>query len=245
MYKVKQMYRKEYVGESVTVDFAHKDHKWQATNEFIPNSVINNQISEQAVVIGNGLSRKEMDVRLLLNHFGGLLGAKKLQTYGCNALYRDFAPDFLVATGPEIVKEIAQSGYCQDHIVYTTANYILKYPGKFYLIPQNVPFNSGTVATYMACFDGHKKVYMFGMEGQDQEGRNYNMYAGTNGYAAETFSMSPNFWDLSMKSIFELYPDVDFVRVMPTANAFMPESWKSLPNVRQISKRDFVLEADL
>lgn len=245
MYQVKKMFRKNYVGESVTVDFVHVDHMWRATNEFIPNSVINNQISGQAVVIGNGLSRREFDVRLVLNHFGGLLGARKLQTYGCNAFYRDYAPDFLVATGPEIVKEIANSGYCDNHIVYVTANYILDYPGKFYLIPQNLPFNAGTVATYLACFDGHTKVFLLGMEGQDQEGRNYNMYANTPCYASDTYPMSPLFWDVSMRQIFEVYPEVDFVRVMPTANSFMPETWKDLTNVRQISYQDFVLEADL
>ena len=41
-----------------------------------------------AFVLGNGVSRKEIDLESL---------RKWGKTYGCNALYRDFAPDVLVA----------------------------------------------------------------------------------------------------------------------------------------------------
>jgi hypothetical protein len=48
-----------------------------------------------------------------------------------------------------------------------------------------------------------------------------------------------------MQAIFETYTDVDFVRVMPAKYSTIPEAWKYITNFRQISTREFVLEADL
>lgn len=248
MRKLQKIYRTNYEGEEVVTDLVLKNNNWSRTKEWIANSITNNQISNQACVIGNGVSRKEFDLRLIFNHFGGLLATQKLQTYGCNALYRDFTPDFLVVSGDNegIVSEVASSGYCDNHIVYASAMDIQANPGKFYLVPQDPGWNSGTLATYMACFDGHKKVYLMGFDGQDTAHYNYNMYAGTPGYqTAKNAQADPAFLDLTMKTIFDLYRDVEFVRVMPTKNSTMPEAWKYCQNLRQISFRDFVLEANL
>ena len=248
MKKLNKLYRRDYQGEEVTTDLVHTGNKWQATKEFIPNSVINNQFSNQACVIGNGISRKGFNLAGIFNHFGGLLGRRKLQTYGCNALYRDHAPDFLFVSGDDsqIITEIADSGYCDNHVVYSSAPHIQYHPGKFYLIPQDPAWNAGSVATATACFDGHTKVYLIGFDGQDTAHYNYNVYAGTNGYQTATNAQAdPAFLDITMKLIFDTYNDVDFVRVMPTQYASMPEAWKYCTNLRQISFRDMVLEADL
>ena len=59
--------------------------------------------------IGNGESRKGYD----LNKLKG-----KGRIYGCNALYRDFTPDVLVAVDQGICHEIYNSGYCQNNETY-------------------------------------------------------------------------------------------------------------------------------
>jgi hypothetical protein len=48
-----------------------------------------------------------------------------------------------------------------------------------------------------------------------------------------------------MKQVMDIYDDVDFVRVAPTKDFYMPESWKYQLNLRQISFKEFVIEADL
>lgn len=248
MKKLKKLYRKDYQGEDVTTDLVHSGAKWQVTTEFIPNSVINNQISNQACVIGNGISRKGFNLHTIIGHFGGLLARKKLQTYGCNALYRDHTPDFLVVSGDDsqIITEVAESGYCDNNVVYASAPHIQYHPGKFYLIPQDPAWNSGSVATMLAAFDDHKKIFLLGFDGQDTAGYNYNMYCGTPGYQTATNAQAaPDFLDITMKMIFDTYNDVDFVRVMPNQYASMPEAWKFCTNLRQISFRQFALEADL
>ena len=53
------------------------------------------------------------------------------------------------------------------------------------------------------------------------------------------------FYEQSIAYLLALYTDVEFVRVTPTIDFYMPESWKYYANMRQIDHRGFVLEADL
>ena len=56
--------------------------------------------------IGNGTSRKNFNLEKL-RPYGKI--------YGCNALYRTFTPDVLVAVDHGIMHEIYQSGYCENN----------------------------------------------------------------------------------------------------------------------------------
>lgn len=62
------------------------------------------------LIIGNGTSRLNYDLDKLSKKFDLVIG--------CNALYRDFEPDILVALDIETVTEIIQSGYNKKHICY-------------------------------------------------------------------------------------------------------------------------------
>lgn len=227
MQQVKQLYRSNYTGENVTINIKYENSKWIPETEWIPSGVENTYTTSQALVIGNGPSWQEgywkFNLTHIKNHKGGLLGANRLQTYGTNQLYKKFTPDFLVVDDDE-AREAVTSGYVNDHIVYAHATKILEYPGKFYLIPQDPNWNAGTVATYLACFDGHTKIFLMGFDGEE----------GNDAY-----------YEKSMMSVFNTYPDVEFVRVCPTPYFYMPESWKYAVNLRQIDFRAFVLEADI
>jgi len=245
MQTVKRLYRKDYQGEDVITDLVRTNNEWNKTQEYIPNQIANLQVSNRALIIGNGPTRLGMDLNVIKNHKAGIRGRSRLQTYGCNALYRDFTPDFLVATGAEIVNEIADSDYYIDHVVYANAWAIASYTQKFYLIPQDPAWDAGSMAAYLACFDGHTKIFLLGFDGNDPGGLDWNVYNGTSGYLSTASTVSEEFWALSMSKIFSTYPDVDFVRVMPTSSYRMPERWKYSTNLRQIDFRQFVIEADL
>ena len=244
MLKVAKSYRKDYTGEDIIVERKKEGTHWYQTVETVPNAVTNNQISNRAVVVGNSPTRLEFNIQNL-KKFSGLLGADTLQTYGCNALYRDFTPDFLVAHGNDIVKELAESEYIKDNIVYTNAIHLLEYPNKFYLIPYNPYADAGTTAAYIAAFDGHKKIYLLGFDEQDSENYNFNVYAGTNGYDAVDAEILSDTWITNRIELFNLYDDVDFIWVTPRGRSTVSESHKYCTNFRQISHRDFVLETDL
>ena len=64
---------------------------------------------DTAVCLGNGQSRQGLDLNKL----------KKYSTViGCNAIYRDFEPDILVALDSRMSHEIYRSGYAQKNICY-------------------------------------------------------------------------------------------------------------------------------
>ena len=55
-----------------------------------------------AFVLGNGVSRQHLSLAQL---------QRRGKIYGCNALYREFEPDVLVATDRPIATAIQESGY--------------------------------------------------------------------------------------------------------------------------------------
>ena len=245
MLKLNKRYRRGYVGEDIIAQRTLIEGNWETVTEHVPNRVTNNQISNRAVVFGNGESRLEFNTNHIMQHKSGLLGADTLQTYACNAFYRDFTPDFLVCTDRRIAQEMVASGFTTDNIVYTRVDIMLEFPGKFYLIPHDIYTDAGTTALYLAAFDGHKRIYLSGFDGQDSDVRNNNIYAGTNGYDAVTSTVSGVKWGDAQKTLFDTYDDVDFVHVSHTGRHRIPESWKYCANLRRISYRDMVLEADL
>ena len=64
---------------------------------------------KRVFLIGNGESRKDFDLEKLRQHG---------KIYGCNALYRDFTPDVLIAVDHGIMHEVYQSGYCYENETY-------------------------------------------------------------------------------------------------------------------------------
>ena len=250
MQKIKPLYRSNYSGEEVVSALTYTEGDWVREVEYVPNAVFNSQISNKAVVLGNGTSRTELypngDVFKLLNdHRGGLLASGRVQTYGCNAIVRDYIPDFVVAND-EVAQELVNGGYCDETIIYGTAAMVLSYPGKFYLVPQDPSWDMGARAAYLACFDGHKTVYLMGFDQHSGHAyHHFNVYAGTPGYPEVNEATTEAFFTKTMQQVMNTYHRVDFVRVMPTGDYYMPDAWKYQLNLRQISFNDFVREVDL
>ena len=67
----------------------------------------------RSFVLGNGRSRLNINPTQL-RPYGKI--------YGCNALYREFAPDYLIAVDPKMVFEIEHTGYQNTHEVWTNNN---------------------------------------------------------------------------------------------------------------------------
>ena len=246
MQSIKQMFRSTYDGEQIVVSSAYSAGTWTYEYENMPKTIHNTRFGNNALVIGNGIDRLTFDLSAVKRQQAAFSTAKKiLQTYGCNALYRDFDPDYLVITGDDIAAEIASTGYCTTHVVYANAVNINKHATKFHMIPQDPTWNSGAIAAYMACFDGHSRVYLMGFDGNDTVGASNNVYANTNAYKSDSEDHNDAFWSTAMNHVFRTYPVVDFVLVNSSGRGYMPEAWKSYTNLRRIDYRQMTLECDL
>jgi len=242
---IDRVFRDDYAGEFIIHQRTLKNGIYEEDREWIPSSVKLDIASDAAIVFGNGLSRVDFDMKKIVNHKGGHLNKHKLYSYGCNALYRDHEVDFLVATNDGMVDEIVDSGYADNNIVYTVNRYISCHPGKFHMIPYGVQQNAGSMAAFMAAFDGFKKIYLVGFDTQDAPNINNNMYCDTKNYEGLHSHVEDAKWSNIMYQIFRQYHDVEFYRVMPGPNPVTPISWKGCLNYKNITDRQFVSYSDL
>jgi hypothetical protein len=103
------------------------------------------------VVIGNGKSRQHMDLNKI---------KEKAWTFGCNALYRDFAPDFLLTIDPHCTHEILDSDYALNNkVVISNMNSL---PGEVrdsMEIPDGATFYENEPTGYEFIFNGFRHHY--------------------------------------------------------------------------------------
>jgi hypothetical protein len=157
-----------------------------------------------AFVLGNGVSRRGVDLAWL-KQFGKI--------YGCNALYREFTPDVLVATDRPISVAIQESGYALQHLFYTRRP--LPDSGARNLISKYHGFSSGPNAVGLAALDHNLRIYLLGFDMGPVGANGFNnVYADTEFY--KTSQHPPTFtgnWVRQLSQICADFPATQFVRV--------------------------------
>jgi hypothetical protein len=177
-----------------------------------------------AFVLGNGVSRLAVDLNQLKT---------RGRIYGCNALYREFAPDVLVSTDRDISHAIQNSGYAQNNVMYTRK----PLPGLgARTVPQNYfGFSSGPIAVGIAAIDKNTAIYLIGFDmGPTSDNKFNNVYANTEFYKKS--SALPTFtgnWTRQITTIVKDFPKTSFHRVMGDTTAYVPE-FDNLPNLRNM-----------
>lgn len=183
-----------------------------------------------AFVLGNGISRRGLPLNDLHKHG---------HIYGCNALYRDFVPDVLVATDKPIAMQIESEGYANSHKFYTRR----PTPGCGALtIPKPYfGFSSGPVATALAATDNHRKIYMIGFDlGPTDDKKFNNLYAGTEFY--KTPDSNPTYtgnWVKQLQQICRDFPGTKFIRVCGNTTARLTEL-DSIKNMQHMPLIQFI-----
>lgn len=126
-----------------------------------------------AFIIGNGVSRRSFDPRRLLSH--GLV-------IGCNALYRDFYPDILVALDPGMIKEIYESDFPQHRFIVPPEHEHGELSGS------GRKNNAGMIAMVQAVRRGHKEIFCLGFDFliEYSDAATGNVYDQTPNYGPET-----------------------------------------------------------
>ena len=183
-----------------------------------------------AFVLGNGTSRSAIKPEHL-QPYGKI--------YGCNALYREFAPDVLVATDRPIATAIQESGYALQNRFYTRKPIdklgALRVPADYY------GYSSGPIAVSLAALDNNAVIYMLGFDmGPTANNTINNLYAGTEFYkpvtALPTFTGN---WIKQISQIVKDFPKTEFVRVCGNTTANI-EDLKKFKNLNHIPMDKFL-----
>lgn len=198
------------------------------------NIQVDNNTQKVAFVLGNGTSRQSIDPTFL-KRYGKI--------YGCNALYRTFAPDYLIAVDIKMIKEITATNYHLDHIVWTNPNRVTREISNLNLFNPNLGWSSGPSALNLASSHHYDTIYILGFDyvglGRKNELVN-NIFAGTQNYKQinERATYFGN-WQRQTATCIKRHPRIKYVRVVETQSSFVPESLIGLENLTHFTLENF------
>jgi hypothetical protein len=186
-----------------------------------------------AFVLGNGTSRSPINVEEL-----SPIG----KTYGCNALYRTFAPDFLVAVDVKMILEISKTGYQKKHTVWTNPNKAYQRIPNLNLFNPSKGWSSGPTALWLSAQHGYERIYILGFDykGLEKGSKFNNIFADTPNYkkSQDGATFFGN-WLRQTVSVVKENKNTQFVRVIAPDN-YQPEELNKFDNFTTITVEDFM-----
>lgn len=191
-------------------------------------------------VLGNGTSRKTIDPHKL---------KEKGTVYGCNALYREFAPDHLVCVDTKMIMELDEKKYQMEHKVWSNNNKLTQRIPNINLMKPNKGWSSGPTAMLLASQHNLKEIYLLGFDyvglGKKNEIVN-NIYAGTRNYKRkEDRATYYGNWTRQTMMCANTYPRVNYYRVIENKDSFIPDHLKDLHNLKHIELELFAKKFNL
>jgi len=172
---IKPIEWKQYTGETVNTNLIIRGGKKYQETQYYEDKV-KAVPRGNAYVIGNGPSRKGFDLNKL---------PATGQTYGCNALYRDFVPDYIFSVDTKMTVKMLEDKVYEKCIHYAPALEVNRPHGKdkLHLTPNNPHWISGNQAFWTACVHGHKNIFLIGFDFREYgEGQLNNIYQDTKNY---------------------------------------------------------------
>lgn len=233
---LQKLYSKDYEGEWINVLLG----QGKIDRRFIKQDLIFENPSGNAICLGNGKSRLNRSLQKIENSNNRKILNYYNVIYGCNAIYRDGMPDFLIVSNQILAANLDEE---YRDIAYGSQEIARRYPG-FNFMPGNQRLDAGASAAYLAAFHGAKRVFLFGYDGQLQQGHNNNIYANTESYPSDTDEVGDSNWVRNLKNVIITYSDVEFYRVTSNENDSYRELMK-LPNYNPVHFTKFVSLADL
>ena len=183
-----------------------------------------------AFVLGNGTSRKLINLEQLKT---------KGTVYGCNALYREFAPDFLVAVDTKMVLEINKASYQHSHPVWTNPNRAFNKMNGFNFFQTSKGWSSGPTALWLASTHSTDVIYIIGFDYAGIDNKVNNIYADTYNYkkSYEKATYHGN-WVRQTMITCQKFNKKRYIRVLGE-NAYTPKEFLDLTNLSNISIEEF------
>lgn len=191
--------------------------------------------NKTAFVLGNGTSRQSINPVDLRAHG---------TVYGCNAIFRTFAPDYLVAVDTKMIMEIQDTAYHHHNVVWTNPNKLTKEDPNLNKFNPNKGWSSGPTALHLASQHSSKTIYILGFDyvgiGPTNDLVN-NMYSGTRNYknVNDRATYHGNWQRQTMQCINE-FALTEYIRVTDDSNSYIPDNLKECRNLKHITIDDFV-----
>ena len=225
---------KKYEGEDVCVNTTIKQGKRFRDIRFYEDKV-KAVPRGNAYVIGNGPSRKGFDLTKL---------KATGQTYGCNALYRDFMPDFIFSVDTKMSMQMVEDEVGLKTIHYGPALEVNRKQSKgmINLIPNNPHWISGNAAFWTAGVHGHKNIYLIGFDFREYgKGKLNNIYQGTNNYGNRDGDDVFEGWLKQFRDMLKMRPYVNYTVVHdnPPEYLYNLQTGTDLGNSRIMSYKEF------
>lgn len=229
------MVKKYHVGESKD-DRKHRkflEKQMKDSNiPFVPKE--ENNRKQIAFVCGNGISRNSINLNCLQS-IGTL--------YACNAVYRTHTPDYLIAVDTKMVREIAGKNYQIKNQVWTNTNRYSRDVPNIKLLNPNLGWSSGPSALHLASQHYYPEIYILGFDyegtGLNKELVN-NLFSGTLNYK-KTDEKATYFgnWTRQTQICIQKFPKIQYYRIIPDINSFVPDGLKYLGNLKHITIENF------
>jgi len=196
------------------------------------NNIENLSSNDIAFVIGNGVSRLPIDLEQLKS-----IG----KVYACNAVYRTFRPDFLVAVDVKMILEINKAGFQHKNQVWTNPNRSYERIKNLNFFSPSKGWSSGPTALWLATQHQYKKIYILGFDFRgSKQGRMFNnIYADTANYKKSTDGATFfGNWMRQTTSVIKQNTDIEYKRVIAPDN-YCPEELNKFNNLENIFIEDF------
>lgn len=228
-------------------------------------SGINSAKSDNCLVIGNGESRKNINLNYFLTDY---------TIVGCNALHRDISPDYLVCCDRRMIDEAVENLKHSETKIFIRDEWYNFYRKskknkKIFELP-NIPYppetrqdekrnwGSGTYAVLISAQMNFSNIYLLGFDlysiknsaiGIKGGGHWYNyiketvnnLYKDSSNYAkSDSQPVDPSGWIYQLSRVFEIYSNKNFF-IINEPNWELPKEWcKS--NVHFRSLNDFFVD---
>ena len=188
--------------------------------------------NEVAFVLGNGTSRQDIPLEHLKENG---------TVYGCNAIYREFEPDYLVAVDTKMVVEINKAGYQKNHEVWTNPNKAYnKFTGFRFFSPSK-GWSSGPTALHLASEHKNNEIYILGFDyvGLEDNKKVNNLYAGTFNYKKPHDGATYHGNWLKQTCITcQKFSKKRYIRVIGEPS-FIPKEFAKIPNLEHVTVEEF------
>lgn len=187
-------------------------------------------MKKQAFVVGNGTSRLDIDLSQLKSQG---------KIYGCNALYREFDPDYLVAVDVKMILEINKAGYQHTHSVWTNPNKAYNKFTDFNFFNPSKGWSSGPTALWLASGHDNDEIYILGFDYQGIGQNVNNIYADTPNYkkSSDKATYFGN-WLKQTCITCQKFDKKRYIRVLGK-ETFIPKEFKKIPNLEHITIEEF------